>query len=101
MFALPGIRPDDISSTAGSINNRGQIVGTTIESTSSSGVATLWQNNTAFDLNALVRDDDPLKPYVILQSTSFINNRGEILAGGVDSRGSPFEGAAYLLTPTE
>lgn len=39
----------------------------------------------------------PNKPYVTLVYASLINNRGQIVAGGSDSRTGAF--GAYLLTP--
>jgi uncharacterized membrane protein len=73
------------------INNRGAIVG--------SG-PTLWLGlGDPIDLNTLITDDDPLKPFVHLGTAHLINDRGEIVATGNDSRSPPFSQGHYLLTP--
>ena len=73
------------------INNRGAIVG--------SG-PTLWLGlGDPIDLNTLIADDDPLKPFVHLGTAHLINDRGEIVATGNDSRSPPFSRSHYLLTP--
>lgn len=38
------------------------------------------------ELDSLVRADDPLKPFVHLLFAGQINDRGDIVATGVDSR---------------
>ncbi len=47
------------------------------------------------DLNALVDPADPLKPYVLLTSADAINDAGDIMALGIDSRTG--QGHTYLL----
>ena len=89
---LPPIPGMSATGTASGINDRGQIVG------SSSNVAALWQNGTAIDLNSQIATTDPLQPYVRLQAGMHINNLGQIVASGTDSR-SPAIGRSYLLTP--
>jgi probable HAF family extracellular repeat protein len=83
---------------ARSINNRGQIVGTEFFAPLPEFVPLLWENGAVFELNDLVASDDPLKPYVTLLNAQIINNRGQIVATGVDSR-APDLGVVYLLTP--
>ena len=79
-----------------SINNAGEIVGTSgLESGSR---ATLWEDEQVFDLNDLIRSNDPLRPFVTLENTASINDRGAIVATGRDSR-FPTELRTYLLTP--
>ena len=52
------------------------------------------------DLNSLVSDADPLKPFVKLIEAFKINNAGQIVGVGVDSSIPQFrEHYAYLLTP--
>lgn len=81
---------------AASVNNAGEIVGT---SNLESGVrATLWEDEQVFDLNDLIRSNDPLRPFVTLEEASLINDRGAIVATGRDSR-APIELRTYLLTP--
>jgi uncharacterized membrane protein len=89
---LPPIPGMAATGTAAAINDRGQIVG------DSSSLAVLWQNGTAIDLNTRVAPTDPLQPYVHLQSATLINNLGQIVASGYDSRGGA-SGNWYLLTP--
>lgn len=79
-----------------SLNNTGEIVGTSALETGSR--ATLWEHEQVFDLNDLIRSNDPLRPFVTLGNTSSINDRGAIVATGRDSR-FPTELRTYLLTP--
>ena len=87
--ALPGLPATGIAS---GINDLGQIVGET------SNVAVLWQNGTPIDLNSRIATTDPLRPYVYLRAASQINNLGQIVASGTDSRTASPE-QWYLLTP--
>jgi uncharacterized membrane protein len=87
--ALPGVTGTGIAS---GINDRRQIVGST------GNVAVLWQNGTAIDLNSRIATTDPLRPYVYLRAASQINNLGQIVASGSDSRSSIVP-QWYLLTP--
>jgi uncharacterized membrane protein len=84
---------------AGSINNEGQILGATFYG-SGATVATLWQEGAVVDLNALISDDDPLKPFVTLTSAGHGTESGVILASGQDSRDPEVAQKYYLLTPT-
>lgn len=79
-----------------SINNAAEIVGTSALETGPR--ATLWEDEQVFDLNDLIRSNDPLRPFVTLGDTSSINDRGAIVATGRDSR-FPTELRTYLLTP--
>ena len=87
--SLPGMAP---TGTAEAINDLGQIVGTL------TNVAVLWKNGAVIDLNNQIAATDPLQPYVHLQQGWWINNLGQIVATGVDSR-NPAIGEWYLLTP--
>jgi uncharacterized membrane protein len=87
---LPGLLP---YGAAQSINDLGQIVGT------SSNFPVLWQKGTAINLNNQIAPTDPLQPYVHLQTATLINNLGQIVATGTDSRNSALP-QWYLLTPT-
>jgi len=89
--APPGMAPTGVAS---GINDWGQIVG------SMSSVAILWQNGTPIDLNTRIARNDPLRRFVYLQGATQINNVGQIVANGTDSRNSAAVGVWYLLTPT-
>jgi len=88
--ALPGLLP---YGSAEAINDFGQIVGV------SSGYPVVWWNGTVLNLNDQIVNSDPLKPYVHLQNATLINNRGQIVATGTDSRSSSLQ-QTYLLTPS-
>jgi len=87
------------------INEQGAVIGST--STIRGGfledIPTVWRDGQAADLNTLICSGDPLQPYVRLKSTHLgagpvlINDRGEILVTGYDSR-TPW-GSYFLLTP--
>jgi uncharacterized membrane protein len=87
--ALPGLLP---YGAAEGINDLGQIVGI------SSGYPVMWWNGSVVNLNDQIAKTDPLQPYVHLQNPSLINNRGQIVATGTDSRSSSLQ-QWYLLTP--
>jgi hypothetical protein len=95
-FDLPLLSSDQFGLIASSINNAGTVVGATFPSTGGA-IATLWRHRTAVDLNTLIAPDDPLKPFVTLQNGELINDRGDIVASGFDTRapGRLFE---YMLT---
>lgn len=97
-----------VQTHAQSINNEGQIVGyTRVNPNFGSSPppewvalerATLWQEGAVVDLNTLISDDDPLKPFVALNVATRITDSGLIVAVGLDLRDG-FE-HPYLLTPT-
>lgn len=98
--ALPHLYDNaDESSDAEAINNWGQIVGQ--ETHLGVPVAVLWQFGRPHDLNQLIRKGDPLQPYVTLKWAARINDWGQILAVGADSRYQfgLLDGFWYLLTP--
>jgi len=87
MTLLPRLSPGEAGSSASSINNWGAIVGgATISQPQFHQTATLWFGNHVVELDSLVRADDPLKPFVHLLSALQINDRGDIVVLGVDSR---------------
>ena len=94
-------RPEaNVGALAIGINNESQIVGATRFGTGAT-LATLWQDGAVVDLNALVSDDDPLKPFVTLTLGTRITDSGLIIAIGEDSREPPpMANTYYLLTPT-
>jgi probable HAF family extracellular repeat protein len=80
------------------INNRGVIVGET-NLRSGDLAATLWQDGSVVNLNDLVDPGDPLRPFVTLRIGVAINDKGEIVAQGHDSRAEPLRFDLYLLQP--
>ena len=97
MTLLPQLSQDQASG-ASSINNWGVIVGgTTILQPAFRSTATLWLGTRVLELDGLVRADDPLKPFVHLEGAQLINDRGDIVAAGSDSR-TPQTRTIYLLT---
>ena len=93
---LPPLPPHTSSEGAG-INDAGVVIGSSF--TEGPRIATLWRNRVAVNVNDLVAADDPLKPFVTLTEGRLINDRGEIVVLGNDSR-APFSIGSYLLTPT-
>ena len=59
--------------------------------------AFLWDGTTLQDLNALIDPADPLQPFVTLVEGVDINDLGQILANGFDSRTGELH--AYLVSP--
>jgi len=97
---LPALTSEHQNSSAGSINNRGVVVGSsgTNPGQTFRADATIWRGGRAADLNELIGDEDPLKPFVHLESAELINNRGQIVVRVRDSR-EPHNSIIYLLTP--
>lgn len=91
---LPSIAPGEPqSSEATDINETGTIIGsTTIAGENSVQHATLWQDGRAFILDDLVDARDPLKSFVGLTFAQWINDRGDIITFGHDSRSPPNTG---------
>ena len=84
---------------ARSINDSEVIVGFQENLDPSTGAtALIWMNGNVYSLTDLISARDPLKPFVRLALAWKVNNRGQILAEGPDSR-EPTVGAYYLLTP--
>lgn len=89
-------------SAALSINSSGQVTGVADLSGDAATHAFLWRNDGTKiqDLNNLIDPTDPLKPYVTLTNASFINDRGDILAFGTDSRNPMQVDVPYVLQGT-
>ena len=89
--------PGDVASFATSINNRGQAVGSSFDSTSSWSHGLLWQNSRMYDLNTLFPASSNL--YVI--SASNINESGQIAGMAVEMAGQNAGNIvhAFLATP--
>jgi probable HAF family extracellular repeat protein len=100
MTLLPPLPPiAGRSSDASSINDIGVVAGQTAQQvpTGLERTATLWFGGQVIDLNTLIHVDDPLRPFVHLEYIEEINNRGDILATGIDSR-QPTVMFTYFLT---
>jgi hypothetical protein len=83
---------DSQQATPFGINDSDQLVGA-----ASNGYAVLWQDAIPYNLNDFIRNNDPNKPYVTLSFAFRINNSGQILVAGSDSRTGAF--GYFLLTP--
>jgi hypothetical protein len=93
--ALPGtsdVEPFDLS-------NLGLAVGRTSTEFGAGSIATLWKQGQVIDLNTRIASDDPLQPFVHLESAEMINDNGWIVATGLDSRDPQGRVLFYLLTP--
>ncbi len=87
-------------SDATAINNRDTVTGRSFNGIAADSVATIWRRGRPSDLNTQVAADDPAQPFVRLQWGLLINDRGQIVARGRDSRAAdPEELSLYLLTP--
>jgi uncharacterized membrane protein len=88
-------------SDANAINNRGVVTGRSFNDFTAGGrVATIWRRGQPSDLNTQVATDDPARPFVRLEWGLLINDRGQIVVQGRDSRATdPEEIGYYLLTP--
>jgi len=94
---LPLLDSDAFFGEPRNINNLGEIVGTTFYS-GGREVATSWEQGVAVDLNERIAADDPLQPFVTVETAVVINDRSQILVSGHDSR-TPNQFNLYLLTP--
>jgi uncharacterized membrane protein len=79
---LPHIDSVYLEDFATSINDLGDVVGASQIPELGVDVATLWHHGTAYNLNDLIADDDPLKPCVRLLFAIGINERGQIAVAG-------------------
>lgn len=59
----------------------------------------VWDGTRGQDLGTLISRQDPVQPFVHLHGAMLINNRGQIVARGVDSRRTDGRTGWYLLTP--
>ena len=97
--ALGGLMPGDVSSFATSINNRGQVVGSSFDSRGNWSRGLLWQNGVMIDLNTVF----PASSNLFVVSASNINESGQIAGMAVEISGSPAGVIvhAFLATPVE
>ena len=91
---LPSL-PNATITAARAINERQQIVGVS-SSPMDGSVAVIWEHGVPMQL--MMRANDPSAGYVTLEEAKGINERGQIIARGFDSR-LGFGARAYLLTP--
>jgi probable HAF family extracellular repeat protein len=97
--ALGGLLPGDVASFATSINNRGQVVGSSFDSRSNWSHGLLWQKGLMIDLNTLF----PASSNLYVVSASNINESGQIAGMAVEMSG-PHAGPivhAFLATPVD
>jgi probable HAF family extracellular repeat protein len=82
------------------MNSSGQVTGEADFAGNSLAHASLWRNDGTKkqDLNNLVDPNDPLKAYVTLYAGDLINDQGDIVAEGPDSRTGLY--GLYLLQGT-
>ena len=87
-------------SQANDINASGHVTGWAAITGDIANHAFLWRNDgtNIQDVNTLIDPMDPLKPYVTLTNGEFINDNGDILAQGTDSRTAVSD--LYLLQGT-
>jgi probable HAF family extracellular repeat protein len=76
------------NSQSNDINASAQVTGWADITGNSTTHAFLWRNDGSkiVDLNTLIDSMDPLKPYITLTSGEFIDQYGDIVANGTDSR---------------
>ena len=80
--ALPGAVVT-VTPCCGSINDRGEAVGFSVDGTTGNFRAFVWQNGEITDLNSLIPADSPL--YLLM--ANIVNSRGEIVGLGLTSTG--------------
>jgi probable HAF family extracellular repeat protein len=92
----PGTLEGDVNSAGLAINNRGEVVGDSVDGDLATGnpCPFLWQNGTMSDLNALV----PADTTMYLLGSFGINDQGYIVGFGLDL--NTFEVHAFLATPS-
>jgi probable HAF family extracellular repeat protein len=77
------------------LNNKGQVVGHTCDSTDTYCSAYLWQNGVMTDLNTLI----PPGSSLFLAYASDINDRGEIVGEAIDQTTNEYP--AFLAIPCD
>ena len=98
--ALGGLLPGDVASFATSINNQGQVVGSSFDSRSNWSRGLLWQNGVMIDLNTVF----PASSNLFVVSASNINESGQIAGMAVDMAGLNAGRTivhAFLATPVD
>ena len=98
--ALGGLLPGDVASFATSINNQGQVVGSSFDSRSNWSRGLLWQNGVMIDLNTVF----PASSNLFVVSASNINESGQIAGMAVEMSGLNAGRTivhAFLATPVD
>ncbi len=87
-------------SAATDLNASGEVTGWAFLAGGTTKHAFLWRNDGTKlqDLNALIDSSDPLQPYVTLTNGNFINEQGDVVAQGTDSRTG--QSGLYLVQGT-
>jgi uncharacterized membrane protein len=80
------------------INNAGVVVGVSF-AIGFPESATMWDGTRAQDLNDAIDRQDPAQPFVHLTEPALLNNHGELVIQGSDSRQPDGTRNWYLLTP--
>jgi probable HAF family extracellular repeat protein len=93
-----GFVPGDHAAFATGINDRGQVVGNSVDSSNNWSHGFIWQNDVMTDLNTLI----PAESNLSVISASNINDRGQI-SGMATVVAGPHTGDihAFLATPDE
>ncbi len=86
--------PGDFASLALDINDRGEVVGASLDASLSFARAYVWENGRMTDLNTLIHGN----PGLYLAFANAINDRGEIVGLGVTSAG---ETHGFLAIPCD
>jgi probable HAF family extracellular repeat protein len=95
--SLGSLLPGDVASFATSINNQGQAVGSSFNSSSSWSRGLIWQNGVTIDLNTLF----PASSHLFVISASNINDSGQIAGMAIETAGPHANNIvhAFLATP--
>ena len=95
--ALGGLPPGDVASFATSINDQGQVVGSSFSSRSYWSHGLLWQNGMMIDLNTVF----PASSGLFVVSASNINDSGQIAGMAIEMAGTHTRTIvhAFLATP--
>jgi uncharacterized membrane protein len=98
-YTVPaGLHGADVYTLGVDINNAGNIVGLSYDNVLGANQATVWDQGVAYRVDDLISPTDPARPYVTIDYARKINNRGQILALGSDSR-VPNVQLSYVLSP--
>jgi probable HAF family extracellular repeat protein len=87
------------NSYVSALNDSGQVVGQSDIDGTAVTHAFLWDGISMRDLNDLIDPADPSKPFVTLNEATGINELGQIVANGCDTRYSPLQCFAYVVSP--
>jgi uncharacterized membrane protein len=98
-ITMLGLLPDARGAAAGSMNAQAVVVGaTTPNDGNASQIATVWRHGRPADLDTLICADDRFHSLLQLVQAFAINDRGQIVAWGVDE--NIFDVGYYFLDPS-